>query len=407
VGKQRRAFIRTRTITIGGLLVGALVVGNASGSSAAGDQTAEAAEPAPLAAAVQLASLVPDHVQTLEVTYKDGRPSEAVVKSAEDIRADLLAQDQMDVTVYPDGSIALAPPSTPETKPREPIPGTEPNPDAEALAQKLLTGWRPSPEEIGVGAGDYDSFEAAAGLPAVAPAAAILPEEYRNTPTNFFSRNAIGHFHWTRPSGGSGKCTAWLYGHNILLTARHCVIDNNTGEWYTNLYWERGKDASSIIQTCSATNMYTYDVPVPAGPSYDLAAVRINCWIGGNYGAGIVAVLGQACAPGNGVYYPNLWITGYPFTHPNEQWEDYGSWVDFASGPAGDGWAQCSWLHHSMYQRGGMSGGPFTLGPCSPYGLGECAVGSVSAGAGLGGYLYTGHRFHPNEIPVLEAWRGY
>lgn len=178
------------------------------------------------------------------------------------------------------------------------------------------------------------------------------------------------------------------------------MIDNNTGEWFTNFWWERAKDGPWwSLNNCNWTNMYTYDVPaVPAGAARDIAAVRINCWINGTYGAGIDAVLGLPCNWG-GTTYPNLWISGYPGEHPNEQWEDYGSWHDVAMGPGG--WDEgCAWLVHGMYQRDGMSGGPFTIGGCPWYGMSECVVGSV-ANQGHN------HRFHPNEIPMLQTWRGY
>ncbi|HLL27906.1 MAG TPA: trypsin-like serine protease [Xanthobacteraceae bacterium] len=74
---------------------------------------------------------------------------------------------------------------------------------------------------------------------------------------NSYPLRWAGKFFFSKPGEGDYICSAQFIAPRIVLTAAHCVRDDNTGQWYRDfefdLQYERGKTTQKLTPKCFAT----------------------------------------------------------------------------------------------------------------------------------------------------------
>ena len=346
--------------------------------------------------AERLADLVDDSMSYEFVTNDGtGRASEPKVVSATGLRESLRGLDKVDVTFYDDGAvvagIATTPPAEVDVDP------ASINPEAVEGANRILRA---------IEEGTFDPADVSNGIPPELRAEAVdemgggsglAPQIWRVTPTTAFSANATGRLVFTRYDGAIKQCTAYVYGHNIVLTAAHCLKPQGHG-WNGSWKFYRGQDGSNgSLQSCTSWSWAGLSDAWSAGndgPNSDWGAVRFNCTFPGTYGTGWMPVLATGCPS---TPYPtyNMWLSGYrEGATATQMWEDYGPFVD----------TQCNFFYHSLDAIGGQSGAPI-VSTCYEYGFTLCPRGHHKGDAP--GYDEWAKRWWTGDLALIISWRGY
>jgi hypothetical protein len=117
----------------------------------------------------------------------------------------------------------------------------------------------------------------------VVPASSELTTDVRNTPTNFYPRNAIG---WLLTDNNVTGCTGVLYGSSTLVTAAHCLYDDEKGAWRVDdsspwtFYPGIDGDILGTPLFCNMTSAFILaEFTTNNAPETDMGAVALDCSI--------------------------------------------------------------------------------------------------------------------------------
>lgn len=193
-----------------------------------------------------------------------------------------------------------------------------------------------------------------------------------------------------------GRCTGWMYGPDIVMTAGHCVHTGAGGTWRSNVVVYPGRNgASSPYGSCTARRLHTVSGwASSSNESYDYGAIKLNCTVG--YSTGWYGYWWQTAS----LTGTPTTISGYPGDKPLEQWRSYDS-------------VRVTGSHQLFYQNdttGGMSGSPVYAyrSSGSSYCSGYCAM-AIHAYGLHGSYPHSsnnhGTRIREAVFNNMQSWK--
>jgi V8-like Glu-specific endopeptidase len=120
----------------------------------------------------------------------------------------------------------------------------------------------------------------------------------------------------------AGRCTGWLVGPDLVVTAGHCVHSGgSSGDWYSDYRVYPGrKGSSSPYGSCTAKRLYSVQGwTVSNNEQYDYGAVKLNCTIGNTVGW-----FGAWWQSASLTGLP-ITVSGYPGDKPLTHWRSTGN----------------------------------------------------------------------------------
>lgn len=208
----------------------------------------------------------------------------------------------------------------------------------------------------------------------IKPTKAGVPTEADVNETPF---SQAGKLYFTEGDGTSHSCTAQFVGElNILITAAHCVRDNETGKYYTNFKFHQGYrqgDETDKIYGIAATTQESW--VVGAGKDSNR---------GVDYGFIITETESQTGALGLAI---NL---------PYDEWSSIGYPSNYADGKI---------LQQVKGSYAGMKGDDVVLMADNPYGSGASGgawIAELTPGSWDGNYMIGNNASHAHNDPTTD-----
>jgi V8-like Glu-specific endopeptidase/PKD repeat protein len=200
--------------------------------------------------------------------------------------------------------------------------------------------------------------------------------------TTAYPYSSVTYLEQTYPNGDSYTCSGAMIGPDVVLTAAHCVYDQESDNFAESVTVYPGADGTGFFGgvtapfgKASVTSISTYkgwtDYDSDKTQRWDFAVLTLDKSIGDQSGW-----FGYATRDKNNSFYtaPNLEVSGYPGDKPKAtQWNMSGNHADRATK---------SFHYYYFDTAAGMSGGPVWVEDWG--GSGENWIQTVHAYAGYG-----------------------
>lgn len=189
-------------------------------------------------------------------------------------------------------------------------------------------------------------------------------------------------------------CSGFMYGPDLVVTAGHCVYDQDRDLWYNTAWnvvvWPGRNGSEKPYGSCRAQKGYVADNWMSGREDYDFGAFRIDCNVGNQTGW-----MGLYAASAAELNDQPLTIRGYPHDKAyGTQWWD----TDYI------GNVNPRRVFYNVDTYGGQSGSPAynqNIGNCNSV----CVLAIHAYGQGPDFYN-SGTRITDNVINKLVTWRG-